>query len=320
MSELISIIIPVYNVEKYLEKCVNSVLSQSYNNLEVILVNDGSTDNSLSICEKLSQTDKRIKVINQKNSGLSAARNRGISVASADIIGFIDSDDYIDFDFVELLYKNMINSGADISMCGLYDVYNNKPTPQVVNKCTYELNTEEAVKMVMGTDVISVAACIKLYRKELFTDIKFPVGKIAEDAFVMTELFHKCKKVIVTNEKKYYYVHRENSITTQKFTMKYLDVIEAYEYNYSFIEKNYPHLIELAKIRIIWSYFYVLDKLLVDKSFVDKSLEKRLISNLISNKRDILKSKVFTISRKISFICLTIHPIIYKELLKLKTK
>ena len=123
MGEKISVIVPVYNVENYLEKCVESILKQTYTNLEILLVNDGSTDTSGELCDQLAQRDQRIRVIHKENGGLSDARNRGIEEASSDLIGFIDSDDYIDQDMYETLYRQMLESSADLSMCGHYDVY-----------------------------------------------------------------------------------------------------------------------------------------------------------------------------------------------------
>ena len=191
MGEKISVIVPVYNVEQYLERCVDSIINQTYTNLEIILVNDGSTDNSGKLCDELAKKDERIRVIHKENGGLSDARNRGIDEAESDLVGFIDSDDYIDSDMYEVLLKNLNNTDADLSMCALYDVYNNTPEAQVANKETWELSSEQAIKMVMEAKILSVTAVNKLYRKSLFSDLKFEVGKIAEDAFIMVKLLLK---------------------------------------------------------------------------------------------------------------------------------
>ena len=273
IKEKISIIVPVYNVEAYLERCVESILKQTYTNLEILLVNDGSTDKSGELCDKLALRDHRIRVIHKENGGLSDARNRGIDEASSNLIGFIDSDDYIDEDMYETLYRQMVASKADLSMCGHYDVYHQIPEKQVAEIKTWELMPEEAIKMVMEAKILSVTAVNKLYKKALFEQLRFRIGKIAEDAFIMVDLIHQCSKVVATNEKKYYYVHRENSITTQKFSLKFLNVIEAYEQNAKIISENYPDLYDVAIMRLNWAYFYVLDRLLVDNDFKDKVLE-----------------------------------------------
>mgnify|MGYP000365823139 FL=1 len=316
MGEKISVIVPVYNVEQYLERCVDSIISQTYTNLEIILVNDGSTDNSGKLCDELAKKDERIRVIHKENGGLSDARNRGIDEAESDLVGFIDSDDYIDSDMYEVLLKNLNNTDADLSMCALYDVYNNTPEAQVTNKETWKLSSEQAIKMVMEAKILSVTAVNKLYRKSLFTDLKFEVGKIAEDAFIMIKLLDKCEKIVATNEKKYYYVHRENSITTQKFSTKFLNVIEAYEQNSNIISEKYPKLKDVAQTRMNWAYFYVLDRLLLDDNYNDKELENKLISYLKNYRKDILNDPLFTKGRKIGFIALLLSRNLYRKLIE----
>ena len=320
MGEKISVIVPVYNVEAYLERCVESILKQTYTNLEILLVNDGSTDKSGELCDKLALRDHRIRVIHKENGGLSDARNRGIDEASSNLIGFIDSDDYIDEDMYETLYRQMVASKADLSMCGHYDVYHQIPEKQVVEIKTWELMPEEAIKMVMEAKILSVTAVNKLYKKALFEQLRFRIGKIAEDAFIMVDLIHQCSKVVATNEKKYYYVHRENSITTQKFSLKFLNVIEAYEQNAKIISENYPDLYDVTIMRLNWAYFYVLDRLLVDNDFKDKVLEDRLISYLKKNKKSILMDGRFTRARKMSFLALCLSRKLYLKILLAQTK
>ena len=320
MVEKISVIVPVYNVENYLEKCVESILKQTYTNLEILLVNDGSTDTSGELCDQLAQRDQRIRVIHKENGGLSDARNRGIEEASSDLIGFIDSDDYIDEDMYETLYRQLLESNADLSMCGHYDVYHQIPEKQVAAIQTWELTPQEAIKMVMEAKILSVTAVNKLYKKELFEQLRFEIGKIAEDAFIMIALIHHCRKVVATNEKKYYYVHRENSITTQKFSLKFLNVIEAYEQNATIIRENYPELAAVATMRLNWAYFYVLDRLLVDSEFKDKALEDKLIAYLKKNSMNILRDSRFTNARKISFLVLCLSRKLYTKILLAQTK
>ena len=316
MGEKISVIVPVYNVEQYLERCVDSIINQTYTNLEIILVNDGSTDNSGKLCDELAKKDERIRVIHKENGGLSDARNRGIDESESDLVGFIDSDDYIDSDMYEVLLKNLNDTDADLSMCALYDVYNNTPEAQVTNKEIWKLSSEQAIKMVMEAKILSVTAVNKLYRKSLFTDLKFEVGKIAEDAFIMIKLLDKCEKIVATNEKKYYYVHRENSITTQKFSTKFLNVIEAYEQNSNIILEKYPKLKDVAQTRMNWAYFYVLDRLLLDDNYNDKELENKLISYLKNHRKDILNDPLFTKGRKIGFIALLLSRNLYRKLIE----
>lgn len=316
--EKISIIVPVYNVKKYLEKCVDSIINQTYKNLEIILVDDGSTDGSSLLCDELSKKDERIVVIHKKNGGLSDARNKGLEIATADLVGFIDSDDYIDNDMYEVLYNNMKNYDADLSMCGHYDIFPNYQDKQVIEKKIYNQNSEEAIKMVMEAKILSVTAVNKLYKKQLFADLKFEVGKIAEDAFIMIKLLSKCQRVVATNEKKYYYIHREGSITTAKFSEKFFNVIEAYEQNYEIIERNFPNLLDVAKMRLVWAKFYVLDRLLVDNNYQNKRKENELIHYLKENTNFILGNKYFTKGRKIAFLLLLVNRNLYKKTLNKK--
>lgn len=315
MTDKITVIVPVYNVEKYLEKCVKSILNQTYTDLEIILVNDGSTDKSGMICEDLSKIDNRIKVFHKENGGLSDARNYGVSKATSEYVGFIDSDDYIDEDMYEVLYRNLIENDADLSMCALYDVFPAKKVAQVEKPEKYIMNSEEAINMVMQAKILSVTAVNKLYKKSLFENLKFEVGKIAEDAFLMVKLIDKCDKIVATNLKKYYYIHRENSITTQKFSEKFLNVIEAYEQNYSIISEKYPNIIDVAEMRLCWAYFYVLDKLLIAENYEDDILEYKLINYLKKNKKTILFSKWFSKGRKIAFIMLCVNKNLYRRIL-----
>ena len=315
MQEKISIIVPVYNVENYLERCVESILKQTYTNFELLLINDGSTDQSGDLCDQLALRDQRIRVIHKENGGLSAARNTGIDHASSDLIGFIDSDDYIDEDMYETLYRQLRESNADLSMCVPYDVFHQIPEKQVSEIKTWNLSSEEAIKMAMEAKVLSVTAVNKLYTKELFNHLKFEVGKIAEDAFIMIRLLDQCQKVVATNEKKYYYVHRENSITTQKFSLKFLNVIEAYEQNANIIREHYPAIADVATMRLNWAYFYVLDRLLIDSDFKDKLLEDKLINYLKQNRVNILRDARFTNARKISFLALLFSRKLYTQIL-----
>ncbi|BDP63405.1 hypothetical protein EfmJHP80_09010 [Enterococcus faecium] len=179
---------PVYNVEKYLKKCVDSILGQTFTDFELLLIDDGSTDNSGSICDELAKTDNRIKVIHKENGGLSDARNIGIEVAKGDFIGFIDSDDYIDEDMYAFLYNNILKYDAELSMCGIYDVHKNKeikkltPFSQLVTK-------SEAIELVLDGKLVVANAVSKLYKKELFENVRYPKGKIAEDAAVFLRTY-----------------------------------------------------------------------------------------------------------------------------------
>jgi len=181
MSDLISIIIPVYNVEKYLERCVKSVINQTYKNLEIILVDDGAKDNSGKMCDELSKLDSRIKVIHKENGGLSDARNFGLKIATGDYIGFVDSDDYIADDMYETLYHTIKNNNADISIVSFYEMYKEKVIGVRDSGNLEILSKQEAMKELLIDTKIQSYAWNKLFKKELFNDLKFPTGKNFED-------------------------------------------------------------------------------------------------------------------------------------------
>ena len=322
MSELISVIIPVYNVEEYLEKCIDSIINQTYKNLEIILVDDGSTDNSGKLCDLLAKKDSRIVVYHKENGGLSSARNFGIDKANGEFIGFIDSDDYIDNDMYETLHNLIKKDKSDVSMCGLYNIYANRKDSQVKEVKKYLMNAEEAIQMVLDSKITSVTAVNKLYRKEIFNDLRYDLGKTSEDAFIIVRLLDKCNLISVTNERKYYYYHRANSITKKPFSEKSRDVLDAYNLNYSIVEEKYPKIISSAKRRVLWAYFYVLDLLCVseDRDKYDE-LANELIYKLKKDTWFILNSPHFTLKRKILFISLFIGEKLYKKIiLKLKNR
>jgi glycosyltransferase involved in cell wall biosynthesis len=209
MKDLISVIIPVYNVKEYLYKCISSVLNQSYSNLEIIIIDDGSTDGSGQLCDSI--TDERIKVIHKENGGLSSARNAGINISAGKYICFVDSDDYIDVDMVESLYYACEKYSCEISMCGYHIV--NSPNPDY---CELPNNTKiysgrEALEEMLAGNIKSFA-WNKMYRRKLFDEIRFPDGKVYEDIYVMHKLFLKSEKICYIPNCAYYYVWRKGSI------------------------------------------------------------------------------------------------------------
>lgn len=310
----ISIIIPVYNSEKYLTACIDSVLAQTLADFELILVDDGSSDKSGEICDGYALRDERVKVYHTENSGSSAARNYGIDRACGSYLGFIDSDDVIEPDMYELLYNNMIREDADMSMCGLADVYDGKVTNKKDKNIYKVMDAEEAIKTVMEAELTSVTPVNKLYKRELFDDTRYPVGKDSgEDASVIVELLMKCKKTVLDTSQKYYYVHRSNSITTRDFRPSDLSVIQAYQKNYSLITEYYPKLADIAVMRLCWAHFFVLDRLLISPNRREhKAIEKRLVGFIRKNTGFILRDRYFRKTRKLATIMLKINVGLYR--------
>lgn len=221
---MISIIVPVYNVELYLKRCVESIINQSYTNLEIILVDDGSTDNSSIICDELKNIDKRIRVIHKKNGGLSDARNAGIEIAKGKYIGFVDSDDWIEKDMYESLLFELENNGADLAVTGINRIYDNGYNVNQFIRNKIEIyEGKEIIRHYLQQDSFSTAAWDKLYKKEIFQDRRFPVGKLFEDAPVIYDILSNISKVVVVGKPHYNYFQRDSSICGLSFSDRKMD-------------------------------------------------------------------------------------------------
>ncbi|MDU5335237.1 glycosyltransferase family 2 protein [Enterococcus sp.] len=314
----ISIIVPVYNVEKYLRKCVESILNQTFKDFELILVDDGSPDNSGAICDQYAKRDARVRVIHKENGGLSSARNAGIEIAKGKYLGFVDSDDYIAEDMYEVLFNQIIAYNANISTIEMIDVYENRVTKVSNKKKVQLINQKDAIKAVLDSTDIFAYAVNKLYQKELFDKVRYPEGKIVEDAFIIMDLLLQCDRVVSNTEQKYFYYRRNDSITGLAFSEKNFDVIEAWEYNGKLINKVYPELLDSIQRRICWSYFDVLDKMALSDEKGMKESRKQIVNFLRSNFTFVMKNSVFTKSRKLSMIALMISNSCYDLLAKIK--
>lgn len=223
---LISIIVPVYRVEKYLKKCVDSLINQTYKNLEIILVDDGSPDNCPIVCDTYAKIDSRIVVIHKENGGLSDARNAGLDIASGEYIGFVDSDDYIADDMYEIMLKAIKDNESDIACCNYLQIgedgvpYPNQKLP-LQDEC---IENDTAINMLIEFGGYYGVACNKLYSREIFESIRYPQGRKYEDFFVIAEILGRCKRITHINRPLYYYVRRPGSITLEKKSAKDLDL------------------------------------------------------------------------------------------------
>jgi glycosyltransferase involved in cell wall biosynthesis len=238
MQDLISVIIPIYKVEEYLDACVTSVVNQTYTNLEIILVDDGSPDNCPQMCDKWANRDSRIKVIHNENGGLSDARNAGIDICTGAYIAFVDSDDYIKPDMIKQLYAALIRENADIAACGILTCEGKKQTAW---GCKNIIGTPEEIYALLYNDTAyPVAAWNKLYRRCCWEALRFPVGKTCEDAFTTYQLIHNARRIVMISEALYCYRIRPGSIMTSSFSLKKMDEEEAWRCNYKFMEQHYP--------------------------------------------------------------------------------
>ena len=225
MNECVSIIVPVYNVEAYLEQCVESIKNQTYKNLEIILIDDGSKDTSGEIADRLCTTDNRIKVIHQQNKGMSSARNYGLDICKGDYICFIDSDDYIRDNFVEELLQACIINSVDMAMCFSFSIKDNKEILSNIKKETEILSSKEMCLRYMDPQYEVVWN--KIFKRNILNDIRFPLGRIHEDAAVAYKMIWKATKVALIHEELYGYRVNYSGIMRSKYTSKRYDEITA---------------------------------------------------------------------------------------------
>lgn len=316
--EKISIIVPIYNVEQYLEKCIISIINQTYKNIEIILVDDGSKDNSGKIADEYKKTDDRIVVIHKENGGLSDARNCALDIATGDYITFVDSDDYIDIRYCEMLYNALIKTNADIAICEMQYVYDDK----YENNNNENIKTEEYLKgdaMIKYMDTEYVVACAKLYKSELFNDLRYIVGKIHEDEFMFHKVFFKCKKIVYINSKLYAYRQRESSITKTEYSIKKLDAICALEDRLKFSTDN--KLVELYD-KTEASYLYLLRKNMYQLSVSNIENKEKIIDELYSKlinrysklkKNKYISLKFYILSKIVALFPKTFKKVVIKK-------
>lgn len=303
----ISVIIPVYNVEKYLKRCLDSVVTQTYKNLEIILVDDGSTDNSGKICDEYAAKDKRIIVIHKENGGLSDARNKGLDICTGDYISFIDSDDWIDLNYFDVLLKNLLEYDVDIACCDYLrtDKYEQNNDVSIENAQIFI--DEKILEIYLEKELVS--ACDKLYRKEKFYDVRFPLKKVNEDISTIFLVFTKSRSIAYIDKNLYFYFRNTNSITKSKFSIKNLDLLHAWNEVLN-LSRNYSNEIQkLADFRLKKAYFSLLGIIAyngMDNTAENNEIKNFLLKNFNDNYMYLLKSNLISFNRKLAIICMRI--------------
>lgn len=270
MDELISVIVNVYNGEKFIKKCLDSVINQTYKNIEIIIVNDGSTDNTLSICE--SYKDNRIKIINQENMGLSLSRNVGIDNSTGEYLFFVDVDDYIELDAIEYLYKLTKENNTMIATCSTKDIHNYdfkvKPRKEIVRV----ISGKEMLKNILMSKDRFGTVWNKLIKKELFDNIRFE-DRIINDVVVLYKLALATEKVTYSNQIKYYYLRHSNSITAKRYASRTIDFYKAAIERYNYIKNIYPEF-EENEICLCW---------MIERLYVENTTKNEVLQFLNSN-------------------------------------
>jgi glycosyltransferase involved in cell wall biosynthesis len=248
----ISVIVPIYNTEKFLNRCIESIINQTYKNVEIILVDDGSTDSCPEICDRYAKIDSRIKVIHKKNEGVAVARNSGLDIATGDYIGFVDSDDFINPNMYEKMLIVAIDEGADIVQCGYT---NTETTGNITRKI--ELKEEIIVgrynssyHYAKGENTTNFV-CNKLFSKHIFDNIRFPKTIVSEDFVVNVKAYYKCKKTVVISDTLYNYVINENSVSNRNFHLGSLDAIKNGKAVYEYHKERFPELCPFFALYIV---------------------------------------------------------------------
>ena len=297
-SNLISIIVPVYNVELYIRNCLNSLINQTYKNIEIIIIDDGSTDDSYKICCDFEKNDSRIRLYKKANGGLSSARNYGLDCALGDYISFVDSDDQLDLNYIDVLYNNILKTKAEISLGKIQKIYDNK-----IRKCHnniitfYNSNYDILNYLSKSRDYY---ACGILFKKSLFDNIRFPEGKFYEDIGTTYKLYSNAEGLCCTNYDGYLYFIRNNSISMQHSEKKLLDGIDFLFKKYTYIRIKYPNmksnLISINLDVIDFTFRLVKNNIVSNDSKIVKDIILKLI-NINGNKFKLfnnlgLKSKI----------------------------
>ncbi len=281
----ISIIVPVYKVEPYLKKCIDSILQQTFTDFELILVDDGSPDSCGIICDEYAQKDKRIKVIHKENGGLSDARNAGIDIAQGIYVGFVDSDDCIAPDMYQSLMNDMITREADIAICGIIDVYESgEERPRIKSEISCLMSKEEALEKMLNQYPFDTSAWNKLYKKSLFDGIRYPYGKLAEDLFTTYKLIDRCSVIVFNSNPKYYYLRRQGSIMSGSFNRKlFCDALEASQDLVTFVSEKYVKLTNGAVKRYVATAVGCVEKMLT-ANYTDKEMRQSIMGELCKYK------------------------------------
>lgn len=273
--DLVSVIVPVYNVEKYLKNCLNSIVNQTYQNLEIILVDDGSTDKSGEIIASFSETDSRIKVISKENGGISSARNAGLRAARGDYLCFVDADDRISSEFVEKMHREIIASGADLCMCG-YE-REGRRVFAISERCSHKDIGTEFYKNIKFSQVV----WSKLYKRELLDGLFFDESKaIGEDDLYITQVLPRCSLVSSIEEALYHYTVNYNGATLSKFNARKIDMLPVYVEKLSIIQENWPesfqYVLKTAVDYFIWIHIeFGMRHLKNNTAFVEKLVKER---------------------------------------------
>ena len=311
---MISVIVPVYNVEKYLRNCLDTIINQTYKDLEIILVDDGSKDSSGLICDEYAKRDSRIKVIHKENGGLSSARNTGLEIAKGDYIAFIDSDDVIEIDMYEKLLNSLETFNSDVSMCGckIVDENNNILYQDVLENDIYDIN--DILENIVLT--LKTSAWNKLFKKEIINGIRFPDGRVhGEDLIFILKILNKNIKFSLIEDTCYHYIKHTNSITTGKFSKRSFDEVYCKDEAYHLISDKFPSHKEKCFVWCFRARMNIIRKLFIFKQVKDyKETYNEYKMWIHKNYRYV--SKLLKRKEKVEFLLFKLNRFLYQIILK----
>lgn len=314
----ISCIVPIYNVEIYLRKCIDSILAQTFKDFELILVDDGGTDKCPEICDEYQRIDSRIRVIHKKNGGLSDARNAGIEIASGKYLIFIDSDDYIDKNMFEILYNLNEKNGTKISACDKAFVYENTGKIEYGDETCkeYVYDSENMFKLMVDFyKRVGMEMWNKLYNAELFDNVRFPKGKIFEDQATQYKLIFQTDAVSYINKSLYFYLKRSNSITTQKYTDREHQRFEMVNGMVDYVKDNHKNIVsEVVTYKILSCNFTIVNKM-IKANYYDKDFLKMIICDTKSELKYLKKNNLSFVRKVQVNLMVYVFPL-YKILYK----
>lgn len=317
---LISVIVPVYNVEEYIERCIESIIKQTYNNIEIILIDDGSKDKSNEICDIYAQKDKRIKVIHKENEGVSKARNVGLDIAKGEYIVFIDSDDYVETNYINTLYELSLENNSDITICGVKDENINGNILNESKDTTKKMLKKETLKELLNEEYFNCVCWAKIYKKKIIGNVRFNENmKIAEDFDFLYKIIDNVNIVYLdTTKKLYHYLSRNGSAIRSGFNESWKRGIELNEKIINDVSKEYPDIIDYA----IKRYFRVINTSIVNvlTTSNDKIQINYLKNKLLKLKKEIKHNCLITGKQKIILYIFLISPSILKYLYNLNRK
>lgn len=315
MNPKISIIVPVYKVEEYLHKCIDSILAQTFTDFELILINDGSPDNCGRICDEYARKDSRVSVIHKENGGQASARNVGIDMAKGEYIGFVDSDDWIEPDMYELLYNLCTENDCDISnICSIIyfkdRIQKNGSHPLVIH------SRSEAMKAMLMGELYDEVVWTKLIKRTLLEDIRFPIGIVYEDTAFTYKVIHKSKKVCSIGAPKYHYIKREESTMDRAKKNIRIDAVLIYDEMFKFMDKYYPDLTSLVSLKLANSALVIMNDISSHKEFKTYKRHFITVTNVLNSYYStLMRLNDFPRNVKILLTASKCHPFFYKFLI-----